>query len=411
MIAEIITIGDELLIGQVVDTNSAWIGRELNKIGVEVMRIVSVRDLKDEIVGAIDAAMNRADVVLLTGGLGPTKDDITKQVLCDYFGTKLVFSEEVYQNVERLLHGRVPMNKLNCGQAMVPEACTVINNRVGTASISWFERDDKVLVSMPGVPQEMKTVMSEEIIPRLSKMFVSDVIEHRTFLVRNYAESVLAEHLEEWESALPPFVKLAYLPKMGIIRLRLTARGKRGDNVTDALEVECGKLRDILGDDIIGEGDSPVEEVLGEMLRKRRLTVATAESCTGGSIAARITSIPGSSDYFKGSVVAYSNEVKMNVLGVSADTLAQHGAVSEETVKEMVAGVRNLLKTDCAISTSGVAGPGGGTAEKPVGTVWIAAAFGDKICAMKQFSDRGREMNIERAGNNALLQLLNLLEE
>jgi nicotinamide-nucleotide amidase len=410
MNAEIITVGDELLIGQVVDTNSAWIGRELNKIGVEVMRIVSVRDLRDEITAAISSAMSRADVVLMTGGLGPTKDDITKQVLCEYFGTKLVFSEEVYRNVENLLRGRVAMNKLNRDQALVPEACTVINNRVGTASISWFERDGKVLVSMPGVPQEMKTVMTEEIIPRLSRMFVSDLILHRTFLVRNYAESILAEHLSDWEDSLPASIKLAYLPKMGIIRLRLTARGKQGEGLEQRLEEECAKLKALLGNDIMDDGDRPLEEVLGEMLRQRGLTLATAESCTGGSIAARITSVPGSSDYYKGSVVAYSNEVKMNLLGVEADTLAQHGAVSEETVRQMALGVKKLLGTDCAVTTSGIAGPGGGTPEKPVGTVWIAAAYGDRVCTMKQFSDRGREMNIERAGNNALLQLIALIE-
>jgi nicotinamide-nucleotide amidase len=410
MNAEIITVGDELLIGQVVDTNSAWIGRELNKIGVEVMRIVSVRDLADEITGAVDTAMKRADVVLMTGGLGPTKDDITKQTLCRYFGTRLVFSEEVYRNVERLLKGRVAMNKLNRDQALVPEACTVINNRVGTASVSWFERDGKVLVSMPGVPQEMKTIMTEEIIPRLRKMFVSDLILHHTFLVRNYAESILAEYLSDWEDQLPENIKLAYLPKMGIIRLRLTARGRQGEGLEQRLDAECDKLRELLGSNIMGEGDAAAEGVLGDLLRSRGLTVATAESCTGGSVAARITSVPGSSDYFKGSVVAYANEVKLELLGVKEETLRAHGAVSEETVREMVAGVRRLMRTDCAIATSGIAGPGGGTADKPVGTIWIAAAVGDKICAMKQFSDRGREMNVERAGNNALLQLIGLIE-
>jgi nicotinamide-nucleotide amidase len=410
MVAEIITVGDELLIGQVVDTNSAWIGRELNKIGVEIMRIVSVRDLKEEIIGAVDTAMHRADVVLMTGGLGPTKDDITKQTLCEYFHTKLVFSEEVYRNVERLLKGRVAMNKLNRDQALVPEACTVINNRVGTASVSWFERDGKVLVSMPGVPQEMKTIMSEEIIPRLKGMFVSDLILHRTFLVRNYAESILAEHLSDWEERLPASIKLAYLPKMGIIRLRLTARGHQGEHLEETLEAECAKLKALLGNDIMDDGDRPLEEVVGELLRRKGLTVSTAESCTGGGIAARITSIPGASDYFKGSVVAYANEVKMGVLGVSEETLKAHGAVSEETVREMVAGVKRVMQTDCAIATSGIAGPGGGTPDKPVGTIWIAVAAGDKIFAMKQFSDRGREMNVERAGNNALLQLIALIE-
>lgn len=410
MFAEIITIGDELLIGQVTDTNSAWMGRELNKAGIEVIRVVSVRDRANEIIEAVDAAMDRADIVLMTGGLGPTKDDITKQTLCAYFGTELVFSEEVFENIERVLAGRIPMNALNKSQAMVPKDCLVINNRVGSASVSWFERNGKVLVSMPGVPQEMTTVMTEEVIPRLRRRFDTDVIVHKTFTVKNYPESVLAEKLEPWEAALPESLKLAYLPKPGIIRLRLTGRGKDEEEIRFLIKIEATSLKKILGGDIFDEDDTPLEIIIGNLLNNKNLTVSTAESCTGGSIAARLTSIPGSSNYFQGGVVAYSNEVKEALLHVSPQTLEQHGAVSEETVIEMVKGAMKAMKTDCAVSTSGIAGPGGGTKEKPVGTVWIAAAYKNEIRTMKQETDRGREMNVERAVNNALLMLLELLK-
>lgn len=410
MFAEIITIGDELLIGQVVDTNSAWMGRELNKIGIEVLRIVSVRDRENEITDAIDNAMKRVNIVLVTGGLGPTKDDITKQTLCKYFHTDLCFSEEVYENVKRVLGGKIPMNALNKSQAMVPRDCTVINNPVGSASVSWFEREGKVLVSMPGVPQEMTTVMTESVLPKLHEHFKTDVIVHRTFLVQHYPESVLAEKLERWETALPECLKLAYLPQSGIIRLRLTGRGQSKEALKATLEKETGKLEEILGDDLFTEEDMPLEMIVGELLKKKRLTVATAESCTGGSIAVRLTSIAGSSEYFKGSVVAYSNEVKMELLRVAPETLERHGAVSEETVVEMVKGAMDTLKTDCAIATSGIAGPGGGTPEKPVGTVWIAVGYKNEIRTYKQETNRGRSMNIERAGNNALLMLKNLLK-
>lgn len=410
MLTEIITIGDELLIGQVIDTNSAWMGRELNKVGIEVIRVVSVRDRADEILEAVDVSMKRADVVLVTGGLGPTKDDITKQTLCKYFGTELVFNEAVFENVKRVLTGKIPMNALNKSQAMVPEDCIVINNRVGSASVSWFEKDGKVLVSMPGVPQEMMTVMSEEVIPRLCAKFRTGAIVHRTFTVQNYPESVLAEKLESWESTLPTCLKLAYLPKPGLIRLRLTGRGQNRSEIETCINNESSKLKSILGEDILDEEDTPIETLIGQLLKKKNLTLSTAESCTGGNIAARITSVAGSSAYFKGSVVAYANEVKMGILGVSAKTLEEKGAVSEETVIEMVRGAMKALNTDCAVATSGIAGPGGGSKEKPVGTIWIAAAYKDEICTMKQESNRGREMNVERASNNALLLLRKLIK-
>ena len=410
MFAEIITIGDELLIGQVVDTNSAWMGQELNKIGIEVLRIVSIRDREEEIMEAVDNAMKRVNIVLVTGGLGPTKDDITKQTLCKYFHTELIFSEEVFENVKRVLAGKIPMNALNKSQAMVPKDCTVINNPVGSASVSWFEKEGKVLVSMPGVPQEMTTVMTESVLPKLHEKFRTDVIMHRTFQVQHYPESVLAEKLEPWETALPESIKLAYLPKLGIIRLRLTGRGQKKSEVENALNREQAKLEAILGDDIFCEEDIPLEVIVGELLKKKNLTVSTAESCTGGGIAALITSVPGSSEYFNGSIVAYSNEIKMSLLHVSAETLEKHGAVSRETVTEMVKGAMKTLKTDCAVATSGIAGPGGGTPEKPVGTVWIAAAYKNEIVSMKQEGDEGRKGNVEKAIQNALLLLCEKLK-
>lgn len=406
MFAEIITIGDELLIGQVTDTNSAWMGVELNKIGIEVIRKVSVRDREEEILEAVTEAMKRVDLVLVTGGLGPTKDDITKLTLCRFFNTDLVFSQEVYDNIKTVLGDRLSMNGLNRSQAMVPRDCVVINNTVGTASVSWFERGKKVLVSMPGVPLEMMTVMNLEILPRLHATFRSDYILHRTIWVKNYPESVLAEKLETFEGALPEWIKLAYLPKLGIIRLRLTGRGQDEAGIKAELSAQVDHLKLILGDAVYAEDDTPLEVILGEKLKEKGLTVSTAESCTGGGLAACITSIAGASEYYKGSVVAYSNEIKSQVLGVSTDTLAKFGAVSEQTVVEMVNGVKCLLGTDCAMATSGFVGPGGGTVDKPVGTVWIAVAYKNEIQTLKQEINRGRLMNIERACNNALLLLI-----
>ncbi|MCD8030226.1 MAG: CinA family nicotinamide mononucleotide deamidase-related protein [Bacteroides sp.] len=410
MFAEIITIGDELLIGQVVDTNSAWMGRELNRIGIEVVRVTSVRDRKEEILDAVDSALRRVGLVLMTGGLGPTKDDITKQTLCEYFGTRLVFSEEVFRNIQQVLAGRIPMNELNRSQAYVPENAVILPNRVGSAPVTWFEKDGSVLVSMPGVPQEMTTVMTEEVIPRLCEKFRTDFILHRSFMVKNYPESVLAEKLQAWEEGLPHCIKLAYLPKPGWMRLRLTARGRRKPELNQLLDEEGQKLKVILGEDLYADREQAPEVLLGEILTEKGWTVATAESCTGGNIAARIASVAGSSAYFKGSIVAYANQVKEDLLGVLPETLEKYGAVSRQTVIEMVKGAMNTLKTDCALATSGIAGPAGGTPDKPVGTVWIAVACKNEIFTFLQQGDRGREMNIERACNKALIMLSDALE-
>lgn len=411
MNVEIITIGDELLIGQVVDTNSAWMAKELNAIGAEVMHITTVRDRKDEMTEAFNEAFSRVNVVLVTGGLGPTKDDITKQTLCDYFGTKLIFSEEVYAHLEKMLQRRgLQMNPSNRDQALVPESCTVIPNEVGTAPVMWFERNGQILVSMPGVPSEMKQTMSADILPRLSACHRdAAVILHHTSLVRNFPESVLSEFLDDYEKAMPEDVKLAYLPTPGLIRLRLTVRGTDAEKTKRDLEEQVSKLHTLLGTNIICNEDLSLTEVVGKYLKEKGWMLSTAESCTGGNIAHQITKVPGSSAYYRGSVVAYSNEVKEAVLGVSSSDLNHYGAVSEPVVRQMCEGVCRLMKTECSVAVSGIAGPDGGTPDKPVGTVWIAAKCGDKTQSkLYSFASR-RENNITRATQAALLMLVSLL--
>ena len=409
MNVEIIVIGDELLIGQVTDTNSGWIARELNHIGWEVTEITTVRDRSREITDALNSSFGRVDVVLMTGGLGPTKDDITKQTLCDYFGGKLVFDESVFANVEAIFRRRkLTMNDSTRNQAYVPNMCTVIQNPVGTAPVMWFERNGKVLVSMPGVPTEMKTVMKEVVISRLREYFQDhSSILHRTCLVKDFTESRLSETLSDFEAQLPACIKLAYLPTPGVIRLRLTARGDEESYLQKIIDDEFFKLRTILGSHLFCGSDSTL--ALGSILAERGETLATAESCTGGNIAHEITRIAGSSVYFKGSVVAYSNEVKTRVLNVSSEILSGFGAVSRETVLQMVSGVQRLLSSDCAIATSGIAGPGGGSVEKPVGTVWIAVRYGERSEVECFCFEGDREQVIARATQSALLMLIQLM--
>ncbi len=411
MNVEIIVIGDELLIGQVTDTNSGWIARELNHIGWEVTEITTVRDRSREITDALNSSFGRVDVVLMTGGLGPTKDDITKQTLCDYFGGKLVFDESVFANVEAIFRRRkLTMNDSTRNQAYVPNVCTVIQNPVGTAPVMWFERNGKVLVSMPGVPTEMKTVMKEAIISRLREYFQDhSSILHRTCLVKDFTESRLSETLSDFEAQLPACIKLAYLPTPGVIRLRLTARGDEESYLQKIIDDEFFKLRTILGSHLFCGSDTTLAGALGSILTERGETLATAESCTGGNIAHKITRVAGSSAYFKGSVVAYSNEVKARVLNVSSEILSGFGAVSRETVLQMVSGVQRLLSSDCAIATSGIAGPGGGSVEKPVGTVWIAVRYGERSEAECFCFEGDREQVIARATQSALLMLIQLM--
>ena len=411
MNVEIIVIGDELLIGQVTDTNSGWIARELNHIGWEVTEITTVRDRSREITDALNSSFGRVDVVLMTGGLGPTKDDITKQTLCDYFGGKLVFDESVFANVEAIFRRRkLTMNDSTRNQAYVPNMCTVIQNPVGTAPVMWFERNGKVLVSMPGVPTEMKTVMKEVVISRLREYFQDhSSILHRTCLVKDFTESRLSETLSDFEAQLPACIKLAYLPTPGVIRLRLTARGDEESYLQKIIDDEFFKLRTILGSHLFCGSDTTLAGALGSILAERGETLATAESCTGGNIAHEITRIAGSSVYFKGSVVAYSNEVKTRVLNVSSEILSGFGAVSRETVLQMVSGVQRLLSSDCAIATSGIAGLGGGSVEKPVGTVWIAVRYGERSEVECFCFEGDREQVIARATQSALLMLIQLM--
>jgi nicotinamide-nucleotide amidase len=410
---EIITIGDEILIGQIVDTNSAWMGQQLNLRGWDVVRITTVADRADAISDAFDAAFEVADVVLVTGGTGPTKDDVTKNVLLDYFGGKLVFRQDILDNVREIFSVRgLKLNALTETQAWVPDTAEVLMNRVGTAPCTWFERDGKVLVSMAGVPSEMKWLMTNAVIPKLEARFLGDEAAiHRTFLVKDYTESGLAEHLASFEAALPETIHLAYLPQAGIVRLRLTGRSRRADILEAEMEGACRALRDLLGAALFADEDEPIAVIVGNRLRARGLTMATAESCTGGTIAQMITAIAGSSDYFKGGVVSYANEVKRDVLGVSEADLATYGAVSEPVVRQMVEGATRVCGADCAVATSGIAGPGGGTPDKPVGTIWIAARCGDRtLSRLYRFGTR-RDFNIAKAANTALLLLLEVMGE
>ena len=407
----IIVIGDELLIGQVTDTNSGWIARHVNPLGWNVKSVKVIGDNESEILKAIDEGFAQADLVLTTGGLGPTKDDITKEAMRKYFGGSMVYDTEVEKNVLEVVEKRhLKINDLTAAQAYVPSSCRVIQNRVGTAPIMWFEREGKVLVAMPGVPFETEQMMEREVIPQLMHHFCSDEhIMHRTFIVIDYSESALAMKLEQFENGIPESIHLAYLPRPGIIRLRLTGRSADGDKLTADMDRLSSQLHDLLGNSIISYEDKPVAAILGDMLRERNLTVSTAESCTGGNIAHEITEIAGSSDYYVGSVVSYSNEVKQSVLGVSPSVLAAEGAVSKPVVEQMCRGVGTLLHTQCSIATSGIAGPGGGSLEKPVGTVWICVQCGEKQVAERCHFPGTRDRVIDRATMTGMLMLIKLL--
>ena len=410
MKAEIITIGDEILIGQIVDTNSAWMAEQLNLNGVEVYQITSVHDDHDHILRAFADAESRVDLVLITGGLGPTKDDITKKALCDYFQCGMHRDEKTLQQViERLSKRNVTINQLNRDQALVPDACTVLQNSNGTAPGMWFEKNDTIFVSMPGVPFEMQGLMEEEVLPRLRENGKLKSIYHQTVLVYGIPESMLSDQLDEWETSLPPFVKLAYLPNQLMIRLRLSAYGNDMEELKAVVDTKVRELEQIIPDNIFGYNGDTISGITGKLLQKTGSFVATAESCTGGNIAHLYTEIPGSSAYFRGGVVAYSNEVKMAVLGVKAETLEAHGAVSRETAREMVLGVKKALDTDYGIATTGIAGPDGGSAEKPVGTVWIAVSGKyETLVECYQFH-HNRERNIQRSSQTALNMLRQLL--
>ena len=406
MLAEIITIGDEILIGQIVDTNSAWLGEELNKIGVKIFQITSISDSRQHIINAVNESMQRAEVVLITGGLGPTKDDITKLTLAEMFGMKLVRDDATYRHVENMMKLRGnAFNELNQSQAMVPDGCTVIPNANGTAPGMWFEINGHIIISMPGVPFEMKAMMNNEIIPRIKNHFRLNSIVHKTAITFGLAESMLAETIADWENALPNYLHLAYLPSPKGVRLRLSAYETDKQTAVNEINSQFGKLEKIIPQYIVGYNDTSIEGALGEMLRQRGETVSTAESCTGGNIAHKFTLIPGSSDYFVGGVVSYSNDVKANVLGVNRQDLKKFGAVSETVAKQMADGVRRITGSTYAISTTGIAGPTGGTPEKPTGTVWIAISTPQGTFAQHLVFGRLREQNIQRFTSAALNML------
>lgn len=403
MKAEIITIGDEILIGQIVDTNSAWIADQFNLSGIEIYQITSVRDNHNHILEAIKNAEEKVDLVILTGGLGPTKDDITKHALCEYFSTKLVFHEPTFQHIKNRFSKRgIDLNKLNRDQALVPESCTVLYNKAGTAPGLWFEKNDTIFISVPGVPFEMKYLVENEIIPRVFINGKIKAIFHKTVLTQGLPESMLAEKIEDWENSLPANIKLAYLPNPMSVRLRLSATGNNKEELKGTVEKEIEKLQQIIPENIFGYNNETLAEVVGRMLNEKGKTLAIAESCTGGYISHLVTSVPGSSEYFKGSVTAYSNNIKERVLGVNPMLIEKHGAVSKEVAKAMVLGVKNTLNSDYALATTGIAGPGGGTNEKPVGTIWIAVA-GEKMFFAKKFVfGNNRERNIIRSSQTAL---------
>lgn len=412
MLAEIITIGDEILIGQIVDTNSAWMASELNLIGIKVKQVSSVSDDAEHIIEALQLAEKRVDIILITGGLGPTKDDITKVTLARYFNMGFRRDQETLEHVTDIFtRYHKPMIESNRKQADVPERCTVIMNKNGTAPCMWFEERGKVFVSMPGVPFEMMYLMKEEILPRLKQAFKLPCIYHKTILTANIGESFLAVEIEEIEDSLPPHIKLAYLPRLGQIRLRLSGTGTDEDILKAEVEAFARQIINKVRKYVVVDQDVTLEKALLDIMDEKKLTLSTAESCTGGYIAQLITQHPGCSSVFAGGAVTYSNALKVSVLGVKQQTLDVYGAVSEETVKEMAAGARTNFKTDYAVAVSGIAGPDGGTPTKPVGTVWVAVASERKVVArLFNFSNR-RIQNIERSAVAALAMLLNELKQ
>lgn len=401
--AEIITIGDEILFGQIVDTNTQWIGTQLTDIGIRPVRKTSVGDQRQDILDAFKQASERVNVVIVTGGLGPTRDDITKHTFCEYFGTELEINQEALALVTEFFakRGRT-MTELNIQQAALPKNCTYIPNLWGTAPGMWFEKDGVIYVSLPGVPFEMKNLMEFEILPRLKARFSTHIIQHKQIRTIGIGESFLAEKIAAWEDALPEHIKLAYLPHFGQVKLRLTGTGTDQAVLDSELNAQVALVMPLIEEYVFGFDSDELETIIGTLLMQNNATVGTAESCTGGYVANQITSVSGSSRYYEGSVVGYSNAVKMSVLGVSPATLEAFGAVSEQTAREMAEGARRVLNTTFAISTTGIAGPDGGTPEKPVGTVWIACATPEETFTQLLTLRNNRKINIELTCSYAL---------
>ena len=406
MKATIITIGDEILIGQILDTNSRYISRALNAHGIVVAERTSIGDNRSQIVDTLDRALSQSEVVIITGGLGPTKDDITKHTLCDYFGSKLRYDEVEAEHIRTMLAARnIAFNDLNRGQAMMPECCTVLHNAHGTAPGMWFEQNGRVVVSLPGVPFEMQHLIDEEVMPRLKARFELREIVHRTMITFGIAESILAERIAKWEEALPDYIRLAYLPAPNVVRLRLSAYEVEGKEVRHEIDNLFEELRSIIPDNIAGFEEASVEELVHNILINKGLTLATAESCTGGAIASKFTAQAGASAYFLCGVVSYSNESKNSVLGVEMSDITQFGAVSEQVAMAMAQGARAISGADFAISTTGIAGPTGGSKEKPVGTVWIGVATPNRCFAVLKNCGTDRSQIISRATAYAIAML------
>ena len=408
MFAEIITIGDEILIGQIVDTNSAYIAQELNKSGISVYQISSVQDHREHILQALEEACSRADLILITGGLGPTKDDITKHTLCEFLQDTLVLNEDVLAHIEFLFEKYIstPISEMNRQQALVPSRATILKNKYGTAPGMWMHRGKQVLVCMPGVPFEMKSLMQNEVLPRIQSEFHRPYILHRTIMTYGLGESAIAERIEDWQNSLPDFVKLAYLPNLGKVRLRLTAKGSDKEMITQAVDTAIQKLYGIIGDIIYGEEEEgSLESGIAKIMTQKGLTLATAESFTGGKIAQQLTSIPGASAYFKGSVVGYATQSKKEVLGIPEDLIGKHSVVSAEVAKSMAANVRKLFKADYAISTTGNAGPSKGDSDEDIGTVYIAIATPDRVFA-ERFSMGNHRVRIVQKSVHKAFELL-----
>lgn len=406
--AEIITIGDEILYGQILDTNTQWISQELDKLGIKTVRKSSVGDAREAIVGIFDETQGRADLVIITGGLGPTKDDLTKKILADYFGSELVLHPQALEDVTEFfkIRGR-ELTEINRSQAFLPANCTFIRNAQGTAPAMWFDEKGIIWISMPGVPFEMKAIMEKEILPKLAGHFNTPTIVHRVIKTVGIGESYLSVLIEDWENNLPEHIKLAYLPSLGLVKLRLTGFGNDEIQLKKDIAACEASLQKIAGEYIFGYENDELESVVGELLRNKNETISVAESCTGGFLGHKFTSIAGSSDYFVGGALAYSNEIKRNLLGVESEILKNFGAVSEECIRQMADGVRKMTGSTYGLATSGIAGPGGGTDDKPVGTVWIALSGPNETITQKLTLGGSRKHNIELS----TIACLNLLRK
>ena len=405
MKAAIVTIGDEILIGQIVDTNSAFIAKSLDRIGVEVHEMISISDDKQHILDTFQKFQNKVDLVLITGGLGPTKDDVTKKTFCDYFEDELIVDQAVLAHVTKLIEGfyKRTITQINKDQALVPSKCTVLHNEVGTAPGMWMKKENTVFISLPGVPFEMKYLVENEIIPKVVRENKRPYILHKTIMTYGRGESAVAEQIEDWENNLPEFIKLAYLPAPGRVRLRLTARGTDKEFLEKSIEENVVSLTGIIGDIIVGfDDDETLETVVGRLLKKQKKTISTAESCTGGNIAQLLTSVSGASNYFKGSVVSYATETKISVLGLSEELIHKYSVVSAEVAKEMAINIRNMMKTDYGIATTGNAGPTKGDSNAEVGSVFIALATPNEVIVEEFNFGQPREKVIDRATNKSM---------